>query len=326
MEKVKHPEEQQEKAPSELFTFLLNKQEAETSARLALEMKVREEQVAAAKNAKEEQAKADMVELAVYRRDALGLALGGDGIGSLGIIQQQQQAALVQQQQQQRLAFLQHQQHQQQLLLSFGHAHSAGGMFPPGMALQPPAHFALGCSSAGMLPQGLPQQHQVTLLQQQQQLPFGHAHSAGGMSLPGIALQQLASMQQPQAHFGLGCSSAGMPPQGLLQQHQAPLLQQQQQQLALLQQQQQQLLLPFGHAHSAGGMSQPGIASQQLASMQQPQEHLGMTSHGLLQHHQVTLLQQQQQQQHAGLASGPGINAGMLTQQTNTKAEQQPPM
>ena len=253
MEKVKHPEEQQEKAPSELFTFLLNKQEAETSARLALEMKVREEQVAAAKNAKEEQAKADMVELAVYRRDALGLALGGDGIGSLGIIQQQQQAALVQQQQQQRLAFLQHQQHQQQLLLSFGHAHSAGGMFQPGMALQPPAHFALGCSSAGMLPQGLPQQHQVTLLQQQQQLPFGHAHSAGGMS-------------------------------------------------------------------------QPGIASQQLASMQQPQEHLGMTSHGLLQHHQVTLLQQQQQQQHAGLASGPGINAGMLTQQTNTKAEQQPPM
>ena len=89
---------------------------------------------------------------------------------------------------------------------------------------------------------------------------------------------------------------------------------------------QQQLLLPFGHAHNAGGMSQPGIASQQLASMQQPQEHLGMTSHGLLQHHQVTLLQQQQQQQHAGLASGPGINAGMLTQQTNTKAEQQPPM
>ena len=256
MEKVKHPEEQQEKAPSELFTFLLNKQEAETSARLALEMKVREEQVAAAKNAKEEQAKADMVELAVYRRDALGLALGGDGIGSLGIIQQQQQAALVQQQQQQRLAFLQHQQQQQQqqLLLSFGHAHSAGGMFQPGMALQPPAHFALGCSSAGMLPQGLPQQHQVTLLQQQQQ-------------------QQLS----------------------------------------------------FGHAHSAGGMSQPGIASQQLASMQQPQEHLGMTSHGLLQHHQVTLLQQQQQQ-HAGLASGPGINAGMLTQQTNTKAEQQPPM
>ena len=101
LEKVKHPKEQQEKAPSELFTFLLNKQEAETSARLALEMKVREEQVAAAKNAKEEQAKADMVELAVYRRDALGLALGGDGIGSLGIIQQQQQAALLQQQQQQ---------------------------------------------------------------------------------------------------------------------------------------------------------------------------------------------------------------------------------
>ena len=214
-------------------------------------MKVREEQVAAAKNAKEEQAKADMVELAVYRRDALGLALGGDGIGSLGIIQQQQQAALVQQQQQQRLAFLQHQQHQQQLLLSFGHAHSAGGMFQPGMALQPPAHFALGCSSAGMLPQGLPQQHQVTLLQQQQQLPFGHAHSAGGMP-------------------------------------------------------------------------QPGMASQQHASMQQPQGNLGMAPHDLLQQHQATL--QQQQQQHAGFASGPFINGGMLTQQTNTKAEQQPPM
>ena len=130
MEKVKHPEEQQEKAPSELFTFLLNKQEAETSARLALEMKVREEQVAAAKNAKEEQAKADMVELAVYRRDALGLALGGDGIGSLGIIQQQQQAALVQQQQQQRLAFLQ-QQHLpflQQQRLALVHAYGEGRM------------------------------------------------------------------------------------------------------------------------------------------------------------------------------------------------------
>ena len=88
MEKVKHPEEQQEKAPSELFTFLLNQQEAQTSARLALEKKEKEEKEAAAQNAKEEQAEADMVELGVFRGDALGLALGGGGIGSFGIIQQ----------------------------------------------------------------------------------------------------------------------------------------------------------------------------------------------------------------------------------------------